>query len=806
MNRRAAILVTGVLATSALSGAPFASSPQDGRRPASTSPAAASQAAQQRAVLDQYCVTCHNARVKTAGLQLDTLDLAGVPEHVETWEKVIRKLRAGVMPPAGAPRPSRAASDGLASWLEGTIDAAAAASPNPGRKASLHRLNRAEYQNAIRDLLGVEVDVSALLPPDDASFGFDNMAGVLRINQPLMERYLSAARRIGRVALGSRETPATSVTTRLRPDLPQYDRLEGLGFGTRGGAIVRHTFPVDADYTIALQLGAGNAPTPRQLEVNLDGERVKLFTITPRGRGQANPDDDAASGGGLEVRLPVQAGTHELAVTFIDATGSVEIEGSRAIFRRPGPFHEGNQLMPVSEPFLSSVTITGPLDVRGPGDSPSRRRILVCSPDAGRNARADEETRCARTILASLARRAFRRPVTDADVQPLLTFFAENRAQGFDAGIEMALRRLLVSPEFLFRVETAPRNLPPGRNYRISDLELASRLSFFLWSSIPDDGLLDLAAKNQLRRPEVLEAQVRRMLADPRAEALVSNFAGQWLYLRNLTAIEPESFLFPDFEDGLRQAMRRETELFFGSVVQENRSALELLTADYTFVNERLARHYGIPNVYGSRFRRVAVTDERRRGLLGHASILFATSRPNRTSPVLRGKWILQNILGVTPADPPPNIPAFPEKSNVTQEARSVRERLSQHRANPACASCHSMIDPAGFALENFDAIGRWRDLDETFKPLDTTGVLPDGTRFNGVIELRRVLLDPPTRFMTTVTEKLFTYALGRGLEPFDAPAVRKVVRDAAADNYRFSTLILGIAESVPFEMSRTAE
>jgi mono/diheme cytochrome c family protein len=775
----------------------------DGQADAATQSNRASPAsAQYRAQLDTYCVTCHNQRTKTAGLLLDTLDLAAVPAHAETWEKVIRKLRTRMMPPAGQPRPDAQVYDGFASWLENEIDRAAAASPNPGTTAPFHRLNRAEYQNVIRDLLDLEVDVRDLLPPDDASYGFDNIGGVLKITQPLMERYLSAARRISRLALGSADTPATSFTVRLRPDLPQYERVEGLPFGTRGGTLIRHTFPLDADYDIKLQLGAGTAPGPRQLELSIDGERVRLFSITPpvRGRGQQAQDPDYVPGdaASLQLRVPVKAGPRQIAATFIKAAGSIEIEGSRSIFRRPGPFHEGNQLMPVTEPFLGSIIITGPFNARGAGDTPSRRRVLLCQP-----ARPADETDCVRRILTTLARRAFRRPVAEADVRPLLTFFSQNRGGGFEAAIELTLRRLLVHPEFLFRIEAAPQAVPPGRNYRVSDLELASRLSFFLWSSLPDDELLDLAAGGQLRNPAVLDRQVRRLLADPRSGAFVSNFAGQWLYLRNLEALEPESFLFPDFEDSLRQAMRRETELFFDSILRENRSALDLLTADYTFVNERLARHYGIPNVYGSRFRRVTIPDVNRRGLLGQASILFATSRPNRTSPVLRGKWILQNILGVVPPDPPPNIPAFPERSNVTHTVQSVRERLAQHRASPACASCHAMIDPPGFALEHFDTLGRWRDLDESMRPVDASGALPDGTTFNGAGELRRTLLNPPTRFVTTLTEKLFTYALGRGLEYYDAPAVRKVVRETAADDYRFSSLIVEIVRSLPFQMSR---
>jgi hypothetical protein len=795
--RRASTIIA-VMFVIAVSGVSLAGRPQARPNPA------ASVAPDYRADLDRYCVTCHNERTKTAGLALDTLELSDVPRHAETWEKVIRKLRTGMMPPAGRPRPAPAIYDAFATWLENEIDRAAAANPNPGTKAPFHRLNRAEYQNVIRDLLALDIDVRDLLPPDDASYGFDNIGGVLKISQPLMERYLSAARRISRVALGSAETAATSFTVRLRPDLPQYDRVEGLPFGTRGGTAIRHTFPLDADYDIRLQLGGGAAPAPRSLELSIDGEPVKVFTITPPARGRAQAQDPDAAGGdnsSLEVRVPVKAGQRQVAATFVKAAGAIEIEGSRSIFRRPGPFHEGNQLMPVVEPFLGGLTITGPFNARGPGDTPSRRRVLVCEP-----ASPGDEPACARTILTALARRAFRRPVTEADIQPLIAFFDENRGSGFESGVELTLRRLLVHPEFLFRIETPPSNAAAGRSYRVSDVELASRLSFFLWSSAPDDELLDIAARERLRDPAVLDQQVRRMLADGRSQAFVSNFAGQWLYLRNLEALEPESFLFPDFEDSLRQAMRRETELFVDSILRENRSALDLLTADYTFVNERLARHYGIPNVYGSRFRRVTIADANRRGLLGHASILFATSRPNRTSPVLRGKWILQNILGVVPPDPPPNIPAFPETSNVTHAASSVRERLARHRANPSCASCHAMIDPPGFALENFDAIGRWRDLDESLQAVDASGALPDGTTFSGVGELRQALLTPPTRFITVLTEKLFTYALGRGLEYYDAPAVRKVVHDSADDEYRFASLILETVRSLPFQMNRTGE
>jgi hypothetical protein len=626
-----------------------------------------------------------------------------------------------------------------------------------------------------------------------------------------MERYLSAARSITRVAVGGADTPVTTTTYRVRPDFPQYDRLEELSFGTRGGLAVRHTFPLDADYELEIQLGSGTASGPRQLEIGVDGEVVKQFSILPPRRGRArtlpqepeqtpDPDQEYVQGGGapLVVRLPVAAGPRTIAVTFLEAVGAIEVEGARLIFQRPGHYHEGNQFMPAHEPFIDRVTITGPFDARGPGDTPSRRRIFTCAPpsEAG-------ELACARTIVAALARRAFRRPVTDADVEPLFAFYRANRDNGFEAGIEMTLRRLLVAPEFLFRIEAEPAGVAPGGDYRLSGLDLASRLSFFLWSSMPDDELLELGAAGRLGDATELAGQVRRMLADPRADALAENFAGQWLYLRNLDALAPETMLFPDFDDSLRQSLRRETELFFSSIVRENRSAIELLTADYTFVNERLAAHYGIPNVYGSRFRRVRLAGENRRGLLGHGSVLFATSRPNRTSPVVRGKWILENIVGVIPPPPPPDIPALPEQSPAAARAPSVRERLAAHRSNPACASCHSMIDPLGFALEHFDAVGRWRDLDDSFETIDATGVLPDGTRFEGVSGLRQALLRDPARFVTTVTEKLLTYALGRGLEYYDAPAVRRVVREAEADDYRFASIIRGIVESVPFQMRR---
>ena len=752
-------------------------------------PAEASDSAEaSRTVIRRYCVACHNGRTLTAGLALDDVDLTRVGDHAELWENVVRKLRAGLMPPAGRPRPDEATYDRVATWLETELDAAAAASPNPGRTQTFHRLNRAEYRNAVRDVLGITVDVEELLPADSASYGFDNIAGVLRVSESLMERYLTAARRIGRAAVGTTPPTAVARTYTVSPALPQDDHVEGLPYGTRGGALITHRFPLDAEYVLRVEVSrvSGGA----QLEVTVDGERVELFRMQ---QGLPSLDIDGNEvGDNLEVRLPVAAGPREIGVAFLK-TPALLSETPRRLFLNPTVSRR-------DLPYLRSVTVTGPFDAAGPGDTPARQRLFVCRPaDAG------EEAACADAILGALARRAWRRPVDDADLEILRIAFAAGReGGGFEAGIERALQQLLVSPEFLFRVEADPADTAAGVNYRIGDLELASRLSFFLWSSVPDDELLDAAAGGTLSDPAELGRQVRRMLADERARALTDNFVGQWLQLRNLEAARPSQVLFADFDDGLRQAFRRETELFFESVVREDRSVLDLLDADYTFVNDRLARHYGIPHVQGSHFRRVAVSGHRG-GLLGQGSILTITSHPVRTSPVFRGRWILTNILGTPPPDPPPNVPALPDRAGAyADRTPSMRERMAAHRDNPACASCHAMIDPLGFGLERFDPVGRLRDVDEQHLPIDASGVLPDGTAFDDVAELKTALLARPDRFVGTLTEKLLTYALGRGLEPYDMPAVRQIVKRAAEQDYRLSAVVLGIVESLPFRERRT--
>ena len=772
-------------------------------------PQPATGAAAPRAVLDRYCVGCHNERTKDsyAGLALDSVDLSDPAAHAEQLEKVVRRVRAGQMPPAGRPRPAAAARETLVRGLETALDAAAAGSPNPGRKEPFHRLNRAEYRNAVRDLLSIDVDVAALLPADDASYGFDNIAGVLRISQSQLEQYLAAARKISREALGG-PLPAPAVKEyRVAETQPQYEHLDGLPFGTRGGLLVRHHFPRNGTYEIAIDLlcriqgecdGSVGFPDPHELEVAIDGERVTLFTLEPRA--EFRPHEERT----WRVRVPLGGGPHDVSVAFLKLPSIREADSRIERFLKPhyvtGVVGEPSQM--IYQPFVDRITIAGPFEGTGAGDMPSRRAVLTCRP-----ATAAGEPACAAEILGALMRRAFRRPVTAADVETILPVYRAARQAGgdFEAGIEAALRRLLVSPEFLFRVERDPDGIAPGTNYRISGLELAARLSFFLWSSIPDDELLEAASRGELGDPDVLRRQVRRMIGDARATELVRNFAGQWLQLRNLDAVHMDWALFPNFDDGVRLGFRRETELFVASILRENRGVMELLTADYTFVNERLARHYGIPGVYGDQFRRVTVADPRRRGLLGHGSVLTVTSRPNRTSPVLRGKWILMNVLGTPPPDPPADVPALEEDEvGNHSKADTVRARLARHRRNPVCAGCHAMIDPPGFALENFDAVGRWREVDGAFHPIDASGTLPDGTAFDGVVGFRNALAAEPERFVTNVTEKLLTYALGRGLEPYDMPAVRRIVREAAPA-YRLGDVLLGIVESVPFQMRRSA-
>ena len=771
----------------------------------------------QRALLDQYCVTCHNERMQTADLALDVRDVTRVAEAPEVWETVVRKLRAGAMPPLPRPRPDAATYERFVNWLEGELDRAAAVDLNPGRTEAFHRLNRTEYHNAVRDLLDLEVDVTELLPADGGSYGFDNIAGVLAISPTLLERYLGAARKISRIAVGRPAPSAVTETFRVANDLSQDDWVAGMPFGTRGGATFQYNFPQDGEYVVKVSL-ARNAGgrlavfnVPHTLEVSLDNEVIQSYTVgesppvdTPRASDayrdwqarQRTVDSD------WEFRLPVRAGPRDIQVTFARRTWAYP-EAVREPYLRP---YTGTDTR--HQPYVGEITVTGPYDTNDAssvGSTPSRRRIFVCEPSETDS--VPEQTACAREILSPLARRAYRRPVTSSDLDVLLGFFEDGRAaEGFDAGIEFALRWMLASPEFVLRVERDPDGLAAGANYEITDFELASRLSFFLWSSLPDDELIDLATMGRLSDPDILERQTRRMLDDDRASALVTNFASQWLYLRNVPAVYPDADLFPHVGEALRQAMRRETELFVESIFRGDQSVLDLLTADYTFVNERLARHYDIPHVYGSHFRRVSLDrlpHDARRGLLGHASILAVTAYPNRTSPVLRGKWVLENLLGTPPASPPPDVPSL-EETTDNGEILSVREATERHRANPVCASCHRLMDPPGFALEQFDAVGRFRTHTAANTPIDATGELPDGTQFDGASGLRDALVSNPGRFVGTLTEKLMTYALGRGLEHYDAPTVRGILRDTAAENYRFSSIILGIVKSPPFRMRRT--
>ncbi|RPH59770.1 MAG: DUF1592 domain-containing protein [Acidobacteria bacterium] len=755
----------------------------------------------QRATINQYCVGCHNDRSKTAGLAFDTLDLENVPANAEVLEKVVRRLRARTMPPAGRPRPDDNAYRQAILSLESALDRAAETHPHPGRTDTFRRLNRIEYQNAIRDLLAVDVDVTALLPKDDASHGFDNVGGG-GLSPTLLERYLVAAQKVSRLAVGSPVASPASHVVVLPADLTQEDHAEGLPFGTRGGTLVRHTFPLNGVYEIEIRLSRDRNENVEGLteahdvELTLDGERIQMFTVKPNRNQMGIYYADEAVDKHLKVRVPVQAGPHALGVTFPRKTFALpETE------RQPYKAHFNMDRHPRIQPAVRSVGIVGPFDPNGVADTPARRRIFTCRATKVSTSPSTDDLGCARTIISTLARRAYRRPVTDADIAAPLAFYKEAQAEGgFEAGIEMALRAILASTEFLFRIERDPGNAAPNVPYRISDVELASRLSFFLWSSIPDDELLTAAAAGKLSEPGALERHVQRMLKDPRSEALVTNFAAQWLYLRNLAASSPDPRTFPDFDDNLRQAFRRETELFFESIVQEDRSVLDLLRANYTFVNERLARHYGIPNVYGSRFRRVTLDDNSvRGGLLGHGSILTVTSYANRTSPVLRGKWIMENILGTQPPPPPENVP--PLTDNPVGKMLSMRERMALHRVNPACASCHQLIDPAGLSLENFDAVGRWRTRSEAGTPIDASGGLPDGSTFDGASGLRQALLARPELVVGNAIEKLLTYALGRGLDYHDAAAVRRITRDAVTHDYRFSSLVLGIVRSTPFRM-----
>jgi mono/diheme cytochrome c family protein len=771
-----------------------------GQRPARSQGQGLAQGQTQSALINQYCVTCHNQRAKTGGLALDTISLSNIPAGAETWEKVIRKVRGGQMPPAGMPRPPRAALDALVAHLETSIDKAAFATPML-RHSAIHRLNRSEYGNAIRDLFALTVDVSALLPPDEEAYGFDNNATVLNISTSLMERYLSAAWKISSLAVASPKITPSLETFRVRGDLSQHDHVPGLPMGTRGGITIQHYFPVDGEYVISPRLYRETVNIVRglelehDLEVTLDGQRIVLARFGGPKDEQANYLQPSLAGDEMEKRfqkrLKITAGAHTIGVAFLKKSSATTVE-----LLQPFERERLDPITPVGIPELDKVTVEGPFNATRSENAPSRLKIFTCRPVSER------EEACARTILSSLARRAYRGPVSDADMTRLLDFYAKERASGgdFDAGIEGALRFLLVHPRFLYRVEQDPADIARGSSYRISDLELASRLSFFIWSSIPDEELLTIATAGRLKDSAVLEQQVRRMLKDERARALGSNFAGQWLYLRNLRGLQPDADVFPDFDHNLREALQRETELLFESIVLEDRPVTTLISADYTFLNERLARHYGVPNVYGTQFRRIVVANDARKGLLGHASVLTLTSQNNRTSPVLRGKYVLTNLLGTPPPSPPAVVPPLDENPG---KAKSMRDRMEEHRKSPACSGCHKLMDPIGLALENFDGIGRWRTMDNG-AIIDPAAQLADGTPIDGPVALRQALLRNPDMFARNVTEMLLSYGLGHGIEYYDMPFVRAIVKDAQRSGYKFSSLVLGIVKSAPFQSRRS--
>jgi hypothetical protein len=791
---------------------------------------AQSDLAANQALLDRYCVTCHNSRLETAGLDLSRLDLGAVGETPARWEAVVRKLRGGMMPPAGRPRPDEETYTRFTHWLEAELDQAASASA-PGRVPT-HRLNRVEYANAVRDLLAVDVDPEELLPTDDIGHGFDNLAGTLTLSPVLMERYLSAARRISRLAIGDPSIgPGFTSERYVVPiDLAQNDRMdESLPFGSRGGVAIRHRFPLDGEYDFTLRLKRSvyeyivNLDEPHDLDLRIDGERVARFTVggqDPPGPAplsfsgtfvaagdadyptQAWDDYRTGADADLRVRLSVSAGSHRVSASFVGRSWEAEGVLQPPLREYGATVTETTDTTPRPEgPGLESLAIDGPYTPSGPGSTRSRDRIFVCHTSREPTLDARE---CATRIFGGLARRAFRRPVSNDDLVPLLSFFEVGQtAGGFERGVQHGLERLLIDPEFLFRVERDPIGLPSGTAYTLSDLELASRLSFFLWSSLPDEELLELAARDALSQPETLARQVRRMLGDPRSEALIENFVGQWLSLRSVDGVTPDPNLFPNFDENLRRAMRRETEMFVGDQLRRDQSVVDLLAADYSFLNERLAQHYGIAGVVGSHFRRVDMPDTRRGGLIGQASILAVTSYGNRTSPVLRAKWLLETLFGSPPPPPPPDIPPLPD-AGPAGEPRTVRERLAQHRRSPACAVCHAPMDPLGFALENFDAVGRWRTTDLGM-PIDASAVLADGTTmFEGPAGLRDVLLNRSDQFVETLTEKLLVYAVGRGLEYYDRPVLRAITRRAAEHDHRWSSIIQGIVESPPFRMRTT--
>ena len=779
-----------------------------------SSPAQSPTAAEYRSVLNKYCVTCHNERLKTASLTLDKIDLENIPASAEIWEKVIRKLRGAAMPPAGLPRPDKSFYDSFPQYLETALDTAAAAKLNPGRPAAVHRLNRAEYASAVHDLLALDIEAESILPPDESGYGFDNNPDVLSVSPLFIDRYESAARKISRFAVGDPSIRADSETFNAPHAMLQGERMsEDLPFGSRGGIAARYHFPLDGEYLVTINLKKNDSPLnsgsviglaePHQMEVRVDRALVKRLTVGGEEAPKAKPgvpvDPHMEKGDGIEARFQAKAGNRVVGVAFVNEF--VETEADSEVVVRP-PIAQLNDFFRFQdgEPSVEGITVAGPFNPKGAGDTPSRRAIFICKPTN----RKDEEP-CARKIVSSLAHHAYRRPVTAEDLQPLMYLYRNARRSGnFEQGIESSLRGILVSPKFLFRIERDPINIAPNTPYKVNDIDLASRLSFFLWSSIPDTQLLELAEAGKLKEPKILEQQVKRMLADPKAKALMANFFGQWLQLRNLTSAQPDVATFTDYDDNLREAFLQEMQLFLENMLREDRSLVDLLDAKYTFVNDRLARQYGIPNLYGSFFRRVELTDERRWGLLGKGGILMLTSYPNRTSPVLRGKFVLENIMGTPPPPPPPNVPPLKETGNDGKKI-TVRQMMEQHRANPACASCHARMDPLGFAMENFDAIGRWRTMEEN-APIDTSGTFPDGSKFQGILELRKILMSHPERFVATVTENLMTYALGRGVEYYDQPAIRKIVQQAAPGGYRWSSIVLGIVNCVPFEMRNTAD
>lgn len=792
----------------------------------------AADLANNRALLDQYCVICHNQAVvasipqpnegllttqlRNLGLSLDTEDVSDLSKNPEVWEKVVKKLRVGVMPPPTYPRPDAAAYNEFRNWLETELDRVASLDINPGRTQAFHRLNQVEYKNAIRDLLALDIEVSDLIPADAPDqYGFDNNADVLAFSPLNVERYISAAHKISELAVGMTPRGAVVKSYEVPLNLIQDDRLsEELPFGSRGGTALEHFFPVDGEYRITINLQTNYVDFVRgydqdhEIELSLDGEHLRTFSFGGDAPGIPAPysyagnirgSDDweefmmAFADRGFDLVLPIKAGPRVIGATFPREIWEPEGVEQPRLFGYQLAVNE----LPDSNPGLGSIEVEGPLSVSGPGDTPSRLRIFSCFPT-----NADEAPACAREILHSLAQQAYRRPIENDDIEDLMQFYTQGyRDGGFEAGIQFALERLLVSPDFLFRIEQVPVDQEQGNSYAITDFELASRLSFFLWSSLPDDELLALAGSEDLRDPEVLEQQVLRMLADPKAAAFIDNFGGQWLYLRNLDGIYPDPAEFPEFDENLREAFKRETQLFIDHQIRNDNSLRELLSADYTFVNERLARHYGIPGIYGNRYRKVTLDGAERGGLFGHGSLMMVTSYPNRTSPVLRGKFVLENLLGGPPPEPPPNVPALETSSDGKQ--LTMREAMAMHRENPACRVCHAAMDPIGFSLENYDAVGKWRNVFAD-QPIDASGLLPDGNTFDGPDGLRDLLLSRPDDFVGTITEKLMRFALGRSLEYYDMPAIRKIVRDAAESDYRWSAIILGVVESVPFQMRRS--